>query len=225
MQVTGTDEQRSAMFKALAKVQGEYEALKRSKTVDTGKYKFNYCPLEEMLSMALPKLSANGLAMTQHMDTDQGPDGKLRDILVTMITHESGAFFSSIFSLPGFDDMQGLGSDITYLRRYAASCALGLAPEDDDDANKGRAESVAPRENRVAKNEVRPTGKGTSAPPQNADSSDVQQLRAFMEGYGFDTPDKRAAKYKAVAGKAPIALTTDDIASIRMVVEAEAALR
>jgi hypothetical protein len=58
-------------------------------------------------------------------------------ILISMLTHSSGEWFRSVFHLRPqgtkmTNDMQALGSGITYLRRYALCSMLGIAQEDDD---------------------------------------------------------------------------------------------
>jgi len=51
----------------------------------------------------------------------------------TMLCHESGEFISSVCSSPvSKQDAQGIGSAITYLRRYSLAAMCGIAQEDDD---------------------------------------------------------------------------------------------
>lgn len=73
---------------------------------------------------------ANGLAVTQLPTvTPHGP------ALVTQITHSSGQWMRSVYPLrPVKDDPQGMGSALTYARRYALSAMVGIS-QDDDDAN------------------------------------------------------------------------------------------
>ena len=55
------------------------------------------------------------------------------DTLVTEIRHKSGQFARGILRLnPVKDDPQGLGSAITYARRYSLCAMLGLMQSDDD---------------------------------------------------------------------------------------------
>jgi hypothetical protein len=50
-----------------------------------------------------------------------------------MLCHESGEFISSVCSSPvSKQDAQGIGSAITYLRRYSLAAMCGIAQEDDD---------------------------------------------------------------------------------------------
>ena len=55
------------------------------------------------------------------------------DYVETKITHETGQEFTSrVYLVIEKQTMQGLGSAITYARRYGALEMAGLAPEDDD---------------------------------------------------------------------------------------------
>ena len=51
----------------------------------------------------------------------------------TLISHSSGEWISSICHAPvSKQDAQGVGSAITYLRRYSLAAMCGIAQEDDD---------------------------------------------------------------------------------------------
>ena len=50
-----------------------------------------------------------------------------------MLIHASGQWLSNTFTMPvSKADAQGVGSAITYARRYALAAMVGVAPEDDD---------------------------------------------------------------------------------------------
>jgi hypothetical protein len=51
----------------------------------------------------------------------------------TILLHASGQTISDVLTVPVIKpDAQGLGSAITYARRYALAAFVGVAPEDDD---------------------------------------------------------------------------------------------
>jgi hypothetical protein len=63
-------------------------------------------------------------------------------VLVTLLTHTSGEWIKSEFPIKAqpsgkTNEMQALGSGITYLRRYAICSMLGIAQEDDDGSSAG----------------------------------------------------------------------------------------
>lgn len=56
--------------------------------------------------------------------------------IVTLLAHSSGEWIKSTLEIPmAKQDAQGIGSAITYGRRYSYSAVLGVASESDDDAN------------------------------------------------------------------------------------------
>jgi hypothetical protein len=120
-----------ALAGALAKAQTEFAPVNRSKTVTVqtktgGSYKFAYAPLDTILAAVREPLSKNGLVLVQMLD---------EGALVTTLLHESGASIGGRVDLPATTDIQGFGSAITYLRRYAIQALLGIAAEEDDDGN------------------------------------------------------------------------------------------
>lgn len=132
-------EQLGQLAAALAKAQAEFGTVTRDKHVSIttktgGKYEFDYAPLESILAATRGPLTANGLALVQSLD-----DGAL----VTSLYHESGAVIAGRIDLPHTDDIKGLGSAITYLRRYAVQAMLGIAAEDDDDGSRAIGDTIA----------------------------------------------------------------------------------
>ncbi len=110
---------------ALAKAQGEFAPITRSREVKAGQYSFTYAPLDEVLESTRAALVSNGLALTQLLAGDN---------LVTTLIHSSSEWVSSSVSiLPIPVKIQELGSRLTYLRRYSVAAILGVAPEEDDD--------------------------------------------------------------------------------------------
>jgi hypothetical protein len=117
---------------ALAKAQAGFGDVKRDKKVivrkrDGGSYEFSYAPLDKILGAVRQPLADNGLVIIQVLS-----DG----YLVTALVHESGARIEGGVKLPESGDVQGYGSAITYLRRYAIQALLGIAAEEDDDGNR-----------------------------------------------------------------------------------------
>ena len=125
---------------ALAKAQSAFAPVTRSKTVKVttktgGSYTFSYAPLDTVLDAVRKPLADNGLALVQLLDGQA---------LVTLLIHESGAQLEGRTPIPGSNDVQGYGSAITYLRRYAIQALLGIAAEDDDDGNRAAGNHAAP---------------------------------------------------------------------------------
>jgi hypothetical protein len=114
---------------ALAKAQANIKFAIKDST--NPHYRSKYSNLTSILEACRPALTENGLAVIQAPYTGTGNEVGLE----TMLLHESGQFFSQRFSMPvpKFDP-QGIGSAITYSRRYTLAAMVGVTPDDDDDA-------------------------------------------------------------------------------------------
>lgn len=115
--------------KALSVVQGKIPNVKKS----NAGHGYKYADLGDCLELIKKPLLESELALTQILSITE--DGS--PILVTMLIHSSGEWLKSVFPLKPqgskmTNDMQALGSGITYLRRYALCSMLGIAQEDDD---------------------------------------------------------------------------------------------
>ena len=127
------------IFKAFAKFQGELENA--VKNANNPGVKNKYADLAQCIDTAKPVLAANGLGVTQMLGSSS--DGK--QTLITMLTHDSGQYFSSEFPLveavlmggAGKNPAQALGSAITYQRRYSFAAIIGMAQTDDDGHSVG----------------------------------------------------------------------------------------
>lgn len=120
------------LITALAKAQGEMSAASK----DCKGYNYKYADLASVWGACREPLSHNGLAVTQ-IET-QNETG---EVLVTILGHSSGQWIRSVMSIrvkPSgkTNELQDRGSVLTYLRRYALSAIVGVAPAEDDDGAK-----------------------------------------------------------------------------------------
>jgi hypothetical protein len=92
-----------------------------------GKYKFSYATIRHIVDTVKPLLSKHKLSYSQCLE----PDGTV----VTILMHESGEFLTSSLLIKGESNAQGIGSAITYAKRYSLSSILGIIADDDDDGN------------------------------------------------------------------------------------------
>lgn len=119
-------EQINELSAALAKAQAQIENA--SKTSNNPHFKSKYADLAEVLNTVRPVFAANGIAIVQ-MPSFAGGIVSVE----TMLTHASGQWISNVCSTPvSKQDAQGVGSAITYLRRYSLAAFAGVAQEDDD---------------------------------------------------------------------------------------------
>lgn len=101
-------------------------------------FKSKYANLEEVIRVVKDAFSQNGLTFVQFPVSQEGYAG-----VETIIMHESGEFISNEFYLKcAKADPQGMGSAITYARRYGLQAAAGIPSEDDD----GNEASAPPKE-------------------------------------------------------------------------------
>ena len=116
----------SDAIKALVKAQKEMGAVIKNTT--NPHLKSKYADLGAVLDACQSALHGNGFAIMQPSGKDEF--GQFVD---TILAHESGEKLSSrVYLVIGKQDMQGVGSAITYARRYGLLGMTGLAPEDDD---------------------------------------------------------------------------------------------
>lgn len=123
-------------------------------------FRSNYASLKSYIDSAKEALSKNGLSITQ-LILDSDYEGMNSISVETVLMHSSGQWISSIFSMPVSKlDAQGVGSAITYARRYSFASTVGIAPMEDDDGNK--ATEAAPKqiekiEKQVKKQQIIPS--------------------------------------------------------------------
>lgn len=114
------------LAKALTAVQAKIgTAAKSSKN---NHFQNKYADLSEVWAAWQAIGPANGLSITQTLKVGDG-----RQLLVTTLLHTSGESITSEMLLtPTKNDMQGMGSAITYARRYSLAALVGIVQEDDD---------------------------------------------------------------------------------------------
>jgi hypothetical protein len=139
-----TSESIGNLAKALAAVQGSLQPA--VKDADNPFFKTKYADLSSVWNSCRELLSKNGLAVIQ--GNSIGLDGTV--IVETMLTHTSGEWVRSELALPlAKHDPQGVGSAVTYGRRYGLAAIIGVVADVDDDANHASGKTNAP--NNVAK--------------------------------------------------------------------------
>ena len=120
----------AALASALAKAQLQIEPA--SKNATNPHFRSHYADLASIWDACRGPLNTNGLSIVQFpCDGDVGRTG-----LCTMLLHSSGEFISEVVTTRSQkDDPQGLGSALTYLRRYALAAVVGVTATEDDDGN------------------------------------------------------------------------------------------
>jgi hypothetical protein len=116
----------TALAVALAKAQAQVKGAKKDE--DNPFFKSKYADLASVWEACREALTSNGLSVVQ---LPGYADGVVT--VDTMLLHVSGQWIRGTAGTKvAKDDPQGVGSAITYLRRYALSAVASVAPEDDD---------------------------------------------------------------------------------------------
>ena len=129
---------------SLAKAQGAVKAA--MKDANNPFYKSKYADLSSVWEACRKALSDNGLSVTQLPFTSEGSTVGIETVLL----HSSGQYLGEKLVVPvGKYDAQGIGSAITYARRYALSAIVGVVADEDDDGEKavgrnGKTDDVQP---------------------------------------------------------------------------------
>ena len=112
---------------ALTKAQGTLEGA-RTDGVNPF-FKAKYATLASVWDACRKPLTDNGLSVVQTCSVGES-DGLILD---TTLLHTSGQWISGELAIkPTKNDPQGIGSAITYARRYGLAAVIGICPEDDD---------------------------------------------------------------------------------------------
>ena len=123
----------NALASALSKAQGQITgALKDSSNPF---FKTKYADLASVWDACRDQLSANGLCVIQTLSNKED-----QIVVVTTLAHSSGEWIRGELAVkPVKSDPQGIGSAITYARRYTLAAIVGVAQIDDDaEAAMGR---------------------------------------------------------------------------------------
>lgn len=129
---------------AAALLAAQREIKNAPKTATNPHFKNTYVPLDEMIPVVKAALNAHGIVFVQGAEESNGDVLNLN----TLLLHTSGQWIESTLTMrPARNDPQGIGSCITYARRYSLAAMCGVASEDDDDAN---AASAAPEQKSVS---------------------------------------------------------------------------
>lgn len=120
----------SELFAALSKAQSEIRVAVKDSSNPF--FKSSYANLQSIIEASRPALCKHGISVLQQIIADGD-----KDYLVTILGHSSGQWISSQMRInPVKQDVQSLGSYITYLRRYSYAALVGVYDgNEDDDGN------------------------------------------------------------------------------------------
>lgn len=186
-QTTSSSQDLKELASALCKVQATMQPIARS--ADNPFFSSRYSDLSAVWEGIRKPLTDNGFCVIQAADVDES-----LVIVTTTLLHSSGQFVKSRIRMrPVKSDPQGIGSAITYARRYALSAIVGACSEgEDDDGNAAsRAQGGSPegqrppRRNQPAQRQQTPRQPDMPNEPWNKPPDPAQ---ATQQASDFDTP-------------------------------------
>lgn len=198
---------------ALAKAQAEIKSIGKDsqgnvETKSGVKFKYTYASLGAILEAVRPVLAKHGLSIVQGAsDTTNGFN------VETWLVHSSGEYIANVVAVPvSKQDAQGVGSALTYGRRYGVSALLALSTDEDDDgeaavkkpAPKAETKKAEPAKAEADADDHTPIG--TKWDGSDADALDYTFPVVFKGHEGKkmrDIPDADLAAFVAKAGVKP----------------------
>lgn len=182
-----TSDQINELATALAKAQGVMDCAAKGSV--NPHFKSRYADLASVWIACRGPLAANGLAVIQGVATDAN-----HVTVTTRLAHASGQWIESVAAADARDaGPQSIGSVVTYLRRYALSAMVGVAP-DDDDGNEGQPQHATNgHAHRVTEQPRRASQ--VAAPPTSEQWREFQaELKELVAKHRDRWPDDEAVK-------------------------------
>lgn len=184
---------------ALAMAQLEIEGA--DKDNQNPHFKSKYATLASVWSACHGPLNKNGIAILQVPGTNKAG----ASVLYTWLLHKSGQWFRGEWRIkPVQDNPQGVGSAVTYARRYSLAAMTGVAPIDDDDDGNAASGRPVPKQR-----DERQSGSG------NAGGSGWEQLQSDAEPEQQPAPENRGAPAEFKALNDAVDQLPDDIADAK----------
>lgn len=148
----------------------------------TNYFKKSYATLSSVWNVIRKPLTDNGLSVSQTFDVSDGGV-----TVVTTLLHISGEWKSSrLYSALDKPNIQGLGSAITYLRRYSLSAMVGVCPDDDD------AESAMSRDEPKTSGKGSPSSETKTTTKQKNTTLKLDADEHVMVDYAIPSEDSEA---------------------------------
>lgn len=142
-----------AFNQAFTAAQGEFPQIKKTREVDfstnKGRTYYTYAAFKDIVEAVRPVLQKHSLSFRHEVKEDDG-----RITVRCILAHAAGHSESAVMSGPvdtsgNKNSIQGVGSSVTYLKRYTLEAVTGVVTTNDDtDGNTGSADTID--ENQVA---------------------------------------------------------------------------
>lgn len=215
MNFIGSDEQRVALYSALAAASAKFSTVENDTTGQSGNRTFRYASLDTLIACTRPALAEHGLFVMQTLSgpisrvsgsrrpalpTDRGDkepipasavDETEIHLLTTSILHDEGGSLESTIEYNKPPTVTVWGAYTTYLRRYAYRAIFGLDGTDDPDGGEQRPHQRC-QEPPVA---TTPTPR-----PDLASADEMKELGAAAREVGLNTKSELDAAFVDAIG-------------------------
>lgn len=185
---------------AVALAAAQAKITPAAKDSENPHFKAHYADLASVWEACRGPLAENGLSVVQTFEQDTPG---LITVLTTLL-HKSGEWIASALSLPVTQTAHGIGSAITYGRRYSLAALVGVVADEDDDGNAAGATASAGATTQRAKNGVRNGNTSDQAiarghlDPDKLDpklGKFIGSFEGWMKSKGLDHADHDLAMY------------------------------
>ena len=166
------DAAKKSFLKALNKIQGTIEPIKKDST--NPHFKSRYASLAAVNEAVMPLLTENGFTLVQGGVQASMP-GDHRTFLRTTLTHIDGHSMWFDYPLTVSDNPQHVASSLTYARRYSICSLFNLSLEDDD----GNAAAI-PTTTRKPANESEEKPEDTQTSSSDRPESNKSSIMQFV---------------------------------------------
>jgi hypothetical protein len=166
----------AALWAALVKAQADLKNPPKDSV--NPHFKSRYADLATVRDVIVPALAKHGLAVMQMpCEVDSDP------ALATRLVHSSGEWIQTVMRLrPQKPDPQGVGSALTYARRYALQAIANVAADEDDDGQAAsRQQGQRPREQPAPRQPSPPQAES----PRKVTAEELSELHALVGESGL----------------------------------------
>lgn len=184
---------------ALVKAQAKMQHAVKDRT--NPHFKNDYATLESVIDATRAPLAEQGLIVVQQPSVEDG-----QTVLVTTLAHSSGQWMRSVTPiLSERNNAQGLGSGLSYSRRYALAAITNISQTDDDaeQASAPAKDNVSPFAKTGFEGYVVPFGKYKGRKLVELDAFDVRNYCEFI----VKTAESEA---RSIEGPVKVFLETSD---------------
>ncbi len=199
-QITGVaavNQPAKNLIEDFAQSQREFTCVNKAKTATVtiksgGQYKYKYADFGDVLRMAIPVLSRNGLAFSQPIR--RGENGGL--VLFSVLYHRSGESLQSDgIPIPNALTPQDFGRYLTYWRRYDGCSLLGIQLDEDDDGAIASSKETPSKKNHRPAAPAEPKSAETNSPanvPRLISDAQRKRLFAISRSKGLNDDEVKA---------------------------------